>query len=95
METELEVKQSENYNAYMRQYMKKHYANNKEKLLKYRNSLNYRKKNDVPNEIVIKYGIHLCDVMKLKELIKSIPRETLLEVLREELQEKEYKENMP
>ena len=85
MESESEsIKQSEDYNAYMKSYMKKHYANNKEKLSKYRNSLNYRKKNDVPNEIVIKYGIHLCDVMKLKELIKSIPREMIDEVLRSE-----------
>jgi len=86
MENEIEsVKQSEDYNAYMKSYMKKHYSNNKEKLTKYRNSLNYRKKNNVSNEIVIKYGIHLCEVMKLKELIKSIPREMIDEVLKEEL----------
>lgn len=86
MENELETifKQSDNYNAYMKSYMKKHYNNNKEKLCNRRNTLNYIKKHDVPNDIIIKYGIHLCSVMKLKELLKTIPREMIDEVLRSE-----------
>lgn len=89
------VKQSEDYNAYMRQYVRGYYAKNKDELCMRRNSQNYKKKYNVPNEISVKYGYYLSNVMKLKELIKTIPRELVDEVLREELQEKEYKENMP
>jgi len=75
------IKQGENYNVYMKEYMKKHYHTNHDKVRKYRNSLNYKKKNNVSEDDCKKYGIHLYNVMKLKELLNEIPPELINDIM--------------
>lgn len=78
-----EIKQNKNYNVYMKHYMKGHYNKNKNKIQNKRNSLNYIKKNNVPDDVAQKYGEYLYNVMKFKELLEATPRELINEILNE------------
>lgn len=74
-------KQSTNYNEYMRSYMKNHYSKNKDKVRKYRNSLNYKKKNNIPNDVAERYGVFLYNAMKILELLDDMPNEIVDKVM--------------
>jgi len=70
---------------YMREYQRKRYLANAEKAKAYRNSLRCRLKEDVPNELWIKYQHHLSDVVELQNIVKRLPIEMINEVIKETL----------
>ena len=77
------LRQSVNYNKYMKQYMKEHYKKNKDKIKHQRNSSNYKKKNNIPDDVAEKYGMFLYNVMMYKQLLLSTPKELIDEITRD------------
>lgn len=77
------LKQSINYNEYMKKYMRRHYDKNKETIRKYRNSINYKKKHNTPEEIVERYGIFLHSAMTILELMDDMPDEIIDQLMLE------------
>lgn len=80
MEPEPEKKDKK---AYMREYMKKRYNANLEASRAYTKSLKAKKKNDITDEEFQLYGLHLANVLKLRQIKKELPPEILDQVLRE------------
>jgi hypothetical protein len=75
----------------MREYQRKRYLANTEKAKSYRNSLRRRLKEDVSNELWLKYKHHLSDVVELQNIIKRLPIEIINEVINESLNNREKK----
>jgi len=69
--------------TYMREYMKKRYNANLEASRAYTKSLKAKKKNDITDEEFQLYGLHLANVLKLRQIKKELPPEILDQVLRE------------
>ena len=69
-----------NRGEYMRQYMAKKYKQNPQAARKYRNTCRARTINNelLSEDDIMKYGIHLADILKLKKLFqpfqKSLPK---------------------
>jgi hypothetical protein len=80
MEPEPEKKDKK---TYMREYMKKRYHANPEVSRAYTKSLKAKKKNDITDEEFQLYGLHLANVLKLRQIKKELPPEILDQVLRE------------
>lgn len=80
-ETHTVVKQKTNYNEYMKNYMKDHYSKNKTKIQKHRNSLNYKKKHNVPDDVAERYGIFLHSAMTILEMLDDMPDEIIDQVM--------------
>jgi hypothetical protein len=72
-----------NDKEYMKEYMKKRYENDKEKINKYQRSLRLKSKKNISNEMWEKYKDHLIDVVKLKEILSSLPIDIINEILLE------------
>jgi hypothetical protein len=77
---EPKITQSKDYNTYMKTYMNSYYKKNSEKLNLRRKTLNYIKKNDIPEDVANKYGDHLINVIKIKELLDMIPNDLIREL---------------
>jgi hypothetical protein len=78
---EPKITQSKDYNTYMKTYMNSYYKKNSEKLNLRRKTLNYIKKNDIPEDVANKYGDHLINVIKIKELLDIIPNDLINDIL--------------
>jgi len=72
-----------NDKEYMKEYMKKRYNNDKEKINKYQRSLRLKTKKNISNEMWEKYKDHLVDVVKLQEVLTSLPIDIINEILLE------------
>jgi hypothetical protein len=70
---EPKVKKTENMNKYMSDYMKQRYEANPQQYRRYKNSLNIKKKYDIPDEISKKYKDNLYAVVSMKEIIDDLP----------------------
>lgn len=79
--TKTRTKKTADMKTYMREYMKKRYQDNPEQEKAYRMSYLAKKKANVDEEEFRKYGLHLANVLKLRNLIKKIPKEFLVEEL--------------
>jgi len=73
MNTEAKVKKTENLNSYMNSYIKKRYENNPVYWRMYKNTLNVKKKYDIPADMAEKYKQSLHHVVKIKEMISELP----------------------
>jgi len=67
----------------MREYMKKRYNANLEVSRAYTKSIKAKKKNDITDEEFQRYGLHLANVLKLRQIKKELPPEMLAQVLNE------------
>ena len=63
--------------------MKNRYNNDKEKAKKYQKALRWKATKNIPNEMWDKYKHHLVEVIKLKEILTSLPTEIINEILLE------------
>jgi len=72
-----------NDKEYMKEYMKKRYNNDKEKINKYQRSLRLKAKKNISNEMWEKYKDHLVDVVKLQDVLNSLPIDIINEILLE------------
>ena len=72
-----------NDKEYMREYMKKRYNDDKDKAKKYQKALRWKTTKNIPNEMWDKYKHHLVEVIKLKEILGSLPAEIINEILQE------------
>ena len=72
-----------NRGEYMRQYMAKKYKQNPQAARKYRNTCRARTINNelLSEDDIMKYGIHLADILKLKKIISAIPKEFAIELI--------------
>ncbi len=77
-------RKTEDMTTYMREYMRKYYADNKEECKSYKNSLKYKKTHNLPEEEFKEYGIYLADIYKLRQIKKKIPRELFERIMIEE-----------
>jgi hypothetical protein len=75
--------EAEDKARYMREYMKKRYHANLDASRAYTKSLKAKKKNDVSDEEFKRYGLHLANVLKLRQIKKELPPEILAQVLLE------------
>jgi len=72
-----------NRSDYIRTYKKNKYNEDIVKSRQYQNSLRYKIKNNISEEIWTKYKHHLYDVCRLKEILLILPIELILEILHE------------
>jgi hypothetical protein len=70
---EPKVKKTADMNKYMSDYMKQRYEANPQQYRRYKNSLNIKKKYDIPDEISKKYKDNLYAVVSMKEIIDDLP----------------------
>jgi len=59
--------------AYMREYMRKRYNENKEECRAYKNSVKYRKNHNLPAEELKEYGMYLADIDRLRKIKEKLP----------------------
>ena len=71
-----------NSSEYMKEYMKK-YNSDKQKTNKYQRSLRIKASKNISDEMWSKYGYHLVDVMKLQEILASLPTEISTEIIKQ------------
>lgn len=60
-------------NKYMSEYMKQRYEADPKQYRRYKNSLNTKKRYDIPEEVCKKYKDHLHAVVSMKEIIDDLP----------------------
>jgi hypothetical protein len=71
-----------NSSEYMKEYMKK-YSSDKQKTNKYQRSLRIKASKSTSDEVWSKYGYHLVDVIKLQEVLASLPTEISMEIVKQ------------
>jgi len=64
-----------NYNDYMREYMRNKYQENKEKFRKQKRTERLRRKEEVQEEDLKRYGNHTADIIKVRRILETIPAE--------------------
>lgn len=69
--------------AYMRDYMKKRYNANLEESRAYTKSLKAKKKNEISDEQFKLYGLHLANVLKLRQIKAELPPDLFRKILDE------------
>jgi hypothetical protein len=84
METEIQTETTKvktDRKTYMREYMKRRYQTNVEESRRYGNAVKYRRRHNISPEDAKEYGIHLAEVVKLKQIISNLPADILSKVL--------------
>jgi len=71
--------------AYMREYMRKRYRENKEECRAYKNSVKCRLRNNLPAEQLKTHGKFLNDIYKLRKLKEKLPSEVFLQIVHESI----------
>lgn len=71
---------------YIRTYKKIKYNEDLIKSRQYQNSLRYKLKNNISEEIWDKYKYQLYDVSRLKDILSLLPIEVILEIIQENQQ---------
>jgi len=70
--------------AYMREYMRNRYHTNLDVSRAYTKSLKAKKKNDITPEEFKLYGLHLANVLKLRQLKAELPPEIFQQIVAEQ-----------
>ena len=70
-----------NDKEYMKEYMKKRYNNDKEKICKYQKALRWKTNKNISNEMWDKYKQHLVEVIKLQEILNELPADIISEIM--------------
>ena len=74
---------SQNKSEYMRKYMAERYKKDPLRASQQRNSNHIKSKHNISPEECDLYKHYLADVYKIKELIKRIPNELLIKILKD------------
>lgn len=82
-EIDSETESQKKRKAYMRTYMSKRYYANIEKSRAYLKSSKCKNVNNLDATELTKYGCHLADIHKLRQIIKLLPIDILNEILNE------------
>jgi hypothetical protein len=69
--------------AYMREYMRKRYNENKEECRAYKNSVKCKQVNNLSAEELKEYGRYLADIHKLRKIKERLPIDILRKILSE------------
>lgn len=69
--------------AYMRDYMRKRYAEKTEECRAYKNSVKCRITNNLPAEDLKEYGMFLADIHRLRKIKKKIPADLFAKICEE------------
>ena len=77
-----------NNKEYMKEYMKKRYNNDKEKICKYNKALRWKTNKNISNEMWSKYKQHLVEVIKLQEILNQLPTDIITEVMLQHINHK-------
>lgn len=70
--------------AYMRDYMRKRYNENKEDCRAYKNSVKCRLTHKLPAEELKEYGKYLADIHRLRKIKEKLPAELFEKVIQEQ-----------
>ena len=70
-------------NAYMNAYMKQKYNADPLKAKLYKNTRNYKKKYALGENLIDKYGIFICHICRMREIIDELPEEMFAKFLAE------------
>lgn len=73
--------------AYMREYMRKRYHDNKEQSRAYKNSVKCKNKNNLPPEELKEFGIYLSDIYRLRMIKQKLPTELFEKIIFEKKKE--------
>jgi hypothetical protein len=73
METQTKPNLTADKKAYMREYMKKRYNENKEECRAYKNSVKCRITHNLPAEELKEYGMYLADIHRLRKIKEKLP----------------------
>ena len=84
MDAEAKENKTADKKAYMREYMKARYHANLEGSRAYTKSLKAKKKGQVTEEEFKTYGLHLANVLKLRQLKQELPPEIFEQVMAEQ-----------
>lgn len=79
METQPALKTADK-KAYMREYMRKRYAEKTEECRAYKNSVKCRLTHNLPPEELKEYGKYLADIHKLRQIKEKLPNDLFLKV---------------
>jgi hypothetical protein len=69
------------YREYMREYMRNKYQEDKEKFRRQKRTERLRRKEEVPDEDLKRYGNHTADIIKVRRLLETIPAEFHAQIL--------------
>ena len=69
--------------AYMREYMRKRYAEKTEECRAYKNSVKCRLTHNLPAEDLKEYGMYLADIHKLRKIKEKLPTDLFFKVVAE------------
>lgn len=69
--------------AYMREYMRKRYSENKEDCRAYKNSVKCKKTHNLPAEELKEYGLYLADIYRLRKIKEKLPTDLFEKVINE------------
>jgi len=67
--------------SYITTYMRNRYRADPQSARAYRNSLRYKKRYGLAEEDFEKYGKHLADIVKLKQIVETLPPEFVKEIV--------------
>jgi len=70
--------------AYMREYMRKRYAEKKDECRAYKNSVKCKNVNNLPAEDLREYGKYLVEIHRLRRIKAKLPTELIQKILQEE-----------
>jgi len=69
--------------AYMREYMRKRYNENKEECRAYKNSVKCKNAYNLPAEELKEYGMYLADIHRLRKIKEKLPTDLFEKVIQE------------
>ena len=86
METTQQPKQNKTADkkTYMREYMRKRYADKPEECRAYKNSVKCKQVNNLPPEELKEYGKYLVDIHRLRQIKEKLPMALLQKILEEQ-----------
>ena len=86
METTQQPKQNKTADkkTYMREYMRKRYADKPEECRAYKNSVKCKQVNNLPPEELKEYGKYLVDIHRLRQIKEKLPVALLQKILEEQ-----------
>lgn len=80
METPSPVLKTADKKAYMREYMRKRYAEKTEECRAYKNSVKCKITHNLPPEELKEYGMYLADIHRLRKIKEKLPNDLFIKV---------------
>lgn len=84
METAPKQNKTADKTTYMREYMRKRYADKPEECRAYKNSVKCKQVNNLPPEELKEYGKYLVDIHRLRKIKEKLPLALLQKILDEQ-----------